>query len=88
MFCPSGLPHYLWSEPGPEHVSVVVNNPVSLTCDIPLPAITWLNDGNTTEQETAADTSTSMYWVGGQLLSQYILFTYVSFIYTAIKKYH
>ncbi|XP_045548748.1 trace amine-associated receptor 6-like [Salmo salar] len=50
-------------EPGPEHVSVVVNNPVSLTCDIPLPAITWLNDGNTTEQETAADTSTSTYWL-------------------------
>ncbi|XP_045070346.1 trace amine-associated receptor 6-like [Coregonus clupeaformis] len=50
----------------PENVSVVVNNPVSLTCEasgIPLPAITWLNDGNTAAQETAADTSTSTYWV-------------------------
>eukprot|EP00063_Salmo_salar_P046270 XP_014021105.1 PREDICTED: leucine-rich repeat and fibronectin type-III domain-containing protein 2-like [Salmo salar] len=51
------------TEPGPGHVSVVMNNPASLTCDIPLPAITWLNDGNTTEQETTADTSTSTYWL-------------------------
>uniref|UniRef100_A0AAZ3SJS1 Hemicentin 1 n=1 Tax=Oncorhynchus tshawytscha TaxID=74940 RepID=A0AAZ3SJS1_ONCTS len=32
----------------PENVSVVVNNPVALTCEasgIPLPAITWLKDG-------------------------------------------
>ena len=32
----------------PENVSVVVRNPVALTCEasgIPLPAITWLKDG-------------------------------------------
>lgn len=72
--CPSLL---LWSVPPiitgqvevPENVSVVVKNPIALSCEasgIPLPAISWLKDGQPVK------VSGSVRILSGQSLSDFV----------------
>lgn len=73
------LVFFLWPVPpiitgqagAPENVSVVVKNPVALSCEasgIPLPAISWLKDGQPVKA------SSSVHVLSGDFLSDCCFF--------------
>lgn len=66
----------------PENVSVVVKNPVALSCEasgIPLPAITWLKDGRPIKA------TSSVRVLSGEFLSGLSLMLMVKFSFNKPK---